>query len=229
MLFIVDKNIPSVAKSNLQNYGKVIEFSTENITYPQISNHPDIFFCLSDGILYYAPNTPSIIIQLLSDNEIILKKGNTPVGWKYPHSAIYNAVITERYFIHNTNITDESLALSKSVRKVINIKQGYGRCSLLPLKNDSFITSDRGIFKKLAEDNLDILYVNPEDIVLPGVNHGFFGGTAGAFGNQVFILGSLNYFKDGKKVKGYFYKLGYEVIELYDGSLYDEGSILILP
>ncbi len=229
MLFIVDKNIHPKAKSNLQNYGNVIEFSTENITYPQISNHPDIFFCLSDGILYYAPNTPSKIIQLLSDNGIALKKGSTPVGQKYPYSAIYNAVITDKYFIHNINITDNILTQSKSIKKVISVKQGYCRCNLLPLKNDFFITSDRGIYKKLAEENLDILYVNSEDIILQGVNHGFFGGTAGIFENQIFLLGSLKYFGEGEKVKDYFSKLEYEVIELYDGLLYDGGSILILP
>ena len=228
MLFIIDKNIPSEAKNNLIRYGDVLEFSSNNLTYPQISNHPDIFFCMVDETLMYSPNTPNEFVQLLISKGVKVSKGSQPVGPEYPYSAAYNAVITEKYFIHNQKITDANLKQATTERKFINVKQGYCRCSLLPLKNDCFITSDEGIYKKLVAEGLDILFVNPGGIILPGENYGLFGGTSGLSGNRIFIIGNLEYFPEGKKVRSYLENLNYEIIELYNGPLYDGGSILII-
>ena len=228
MLFIIDKNIPAEAKSNLTHFGELLEFSSEGITYPQISNHPDIFFSKVDNTLYYSPNTPEEYIQLLISKGTKISKGSKPVGLKYPHSALYNAVITERFFIHNQKITDTNLMQSIGTRKIINVKQGYCRCSLLPLKNISFITSDEGINKKLLTEDLNILKVNPDGIILPGEEYGLFGGTSGISGDRIFIVGNLNYFPEGNKVRDFLNNLNYEIIELYNGPLFDGGSILIL-
>jgi len=98
----------------------------------------------------------------------------------------------------------------------------------LPLKNDCFITSDRGIENILKQEGLSCLYVSPKEVLLPGFKHGFFGGACGVFDNSVFILGSLNYFSEGNAVKNYLTGLGYELCELVDGKLFDGGSILIV-
>jgi hypothetical protein len=228
MLFIVDKNIPPDAKNNLMQYGEVFEFSSNNLTYPQISNHPDIFFCMVDETLIYSPNTPNEFVQLLISKGVRISSGSQPVGSNYPYSAPYNAVITENYIIHNKKITDTNLKQATIERKFINVKQGYCRCSLLPLKNDCFITSDEGIYKKLVAEGLDILLVNPAGIILPGEDYGLFGGTSGISDNRIFISGNLEYFPEGKKVRRYLENLNYEIIELYKGPLYDGGSVLII-
>ena len=110
----------------------------------------------------------------------------------------------------------------------INVKQGFTRCSILPFKNNSFITSDEGICKTLNEYKFDYLYVNPSDIVLHGHKNGFFGGCCGVYENKIFIIGSLKYFLEGEKVKDFINKNGGEIIELYDGPLFDGGSILFI-
>jgi len=228
MLFITDKNIPPEAKNKLNHYGEVLEFSTRGITYPQISNHPDIFFCKVDGTFFCSPNTPIEFVQLLISKGIPIFKGNGSVGVKYPESALYNAVFTDNYLIHNFKITDDNLQKAVGKRKLINVKQGYTRCSLLPLKDNYFITSDEGINKKLLDEGTDVLYVNPHGIILPGEEYGLFGGTAGVDSERIFIIGNLKYFPEGDKVKKCLENLNYEIIELYDGPLYDGGSIFIM-
>ncbi len=228
MLFIINNNIPAEAKTNLNHYGELLEFSTNGLTYPAVSNHPDIFFCKVDDMLFYSPNTPGEYIKILNSKGIRLVKGDIPVGPLYPYSALYNAVITEKYFIHNQKLTDLVLKKAAGKRKVINVKQGYCRCSLLPLLNNCFITSDEGINKKLVSEGLDVLLVNPNGIILPGKEYGLFGGTSGVSNNQIFIVGNLNYYSEGSIVRGYLQNLGYNIIELYNGPLYDCGSILII-
>ena len=179
MIIITNRNIPASALKQVKKYGRVLVFETNGITYPAISNHPDVFFCSADDNLIIAPNTPLEIVDLLHGYNVKYVEGQSNVGSRYPETAKYNAVVTEYYLIHNLQITDNRIKEMCADRKTIHVKQAYTRCNLLPLKGDSFITSDKGIYKTLTANELNVLYVNPEGIMLPGFNHGFCGGACG--------------------------------------------------
>ena len=66
MKIIVSNAIPEKAKKILSDYGELIEFTTKNITYSSISNHPDIFFCKVKDCLIVAPNTPNHYFKLFN-------------------------------------------------------------------------------------------------------------------------------------------------------------------
>ena len=70
-------------------------------------------------------------------------------------------------------------AADSTILTKIHVKQGYTRCSLLPVDDRSFITSDAGIAKTLAEHDTDVLLIHPGHIHLPGFDYGFIGGTGG--------------------------------------------------
>ena len=226
--FIVNKEIPHRAVTTLKQFGNTKLFTSENITYQQVAGHPDLFFCGHRGRYVVAPNTPIKYINWLNERGVDFVLGSQPVGNSYPSSAIYNAVVTDRYVIHNLSITDPVIQETFCHLKKINIKQGYSRCSLLPLKDNHFITSDQGIYKVLKNNNLDVLYINPSTILLPGFEHGFFGGAAGVDEDTLFLAGSLRYFPEGEKVRSYLDQLNYTIVELYDGPLFDGGSILVV-
>lgn len=228
MKIICDKRIPQKALERLSGFGDLILFSTRDVTYEAVSGHPDIFFCKIGGQVIIAPNVPEGTTGQLKQRETGLHWGKIPVGKKYPESAGYNAVVTDRLLIHNFRYTDPSITHHAGDRELIHVSQGYTRCNLLPLKNDCFITSDEGIFRTLKGHKIEALYVNPDNIILPGMKHGFFGGVCGIFENQVFITGSLRKFNDGGKVNELLHLLGYQIIELYDGPLFDTGSILFM-
>jgi len=228
MKVIANSSIPISALNKLREYGNVLPFETTEITYPAISGHPDIFFCLTDKHLVIAPNTPTKFKKKLNDNNISYIEGQKNVGNCYPDTAMYNAVVTHKYLIHNLEITDNSIKEACTGKISIHVNQAYTRCNLLPLKNESFITSDKGIYKTLLTNNINVLYVNPKGIILPGFNNGFFGGACGVTKNQVFIIGSLSFLTDGEKVTQFIENLGYQIIELYDGSLWDGGSLIFI-
>ena len=228
MLIIIDKRIPEKAKENLSKYGEIIEFSTTGITYEAISGHPDVFFCKTDKTLIIAANLPQHYKNILKNNNISFIEGMKKTGQKYPATAYFNAVISENYIIHNFDFTDEKILKNTSSKRKIKINQAYSRCSILPLKKNNFITSDKGIQKTLSENKLNYLFVSPEKMILPGFSNGFIGGCCGVFENKIFLMGSLKYFPDGEKFKQFADKLGYEIIELYDGPLFDGCSILFV-
>ena len=233
MLIIIDRKISAEAKKTLAAYGDLLELATEGITYAAISGHPDIFFCQSPDKLIVAPNLPKHYFDQLNSQRIDYITGEFPVGAEYPSSARYNAVATSNYLIHNFRHTDFMITRTLEELNPIHVDQGYCRCNLLPLKEDHFITSDAGIFKVLKGLHPDsqglhpnILFVSPDDFILEGFPHGFFGGCCGVLEDKVFVNGSLSFFPEGKKVRNYLGNLDYEIFELNGGQLEDCGSIM---
>ena len=228
MKIICNKNIPKEAQKRLERFGNVLYFETKGITYPAISNHPDVFMCLIVNELVIAPNTPNEFKNLFTNNNIKFTEGGKIIGNNYPKTAGYNAVVTDNYLIHNLKITDPKILELCADKQAVHVNQAYARCNLLPLKDDSFITSDKGIYNTLISKKINVLLVKPQDIILTGFDYGFFGGACGVYKNTVFIVGSLNKYNDGEKVRAFLINMGYEIIELYDGPLFDCGSLVIV-
>ncbi|HNX44250.1 MAG TPA: hypothetical protein PLJ84_10805 [Bacteroidales bacterium] len=227
MLIIADKRIPGQAKQKLSAFGELMEFSTSGITYDAISGHPDIFFCQTPHGLVAAPNTPAGFLRQLDTKNISYTTGEQPVGNRYPGTAHYNAVVTEKFLIHNASVTDGKLRKLLLTFDILPLtfKQAYTRCNLIPLSEQHFITSDRGIEKVLRNHNLEALYVSPKGIILPGFPNGFFGGCCGVWQDKLFVTGSLNRYAEGEKVRQFTLQAGLQVVELYNGPLFDGGGI----
>ena len=228
MLIVIDGRMPGAAKNSLRLYGEVLELATDGITYAAISGHPDIFICQTPGGLILAPNSPPEFMVFLQERNILFSTGQFPVGPKYPDSARYNAVCTQKYLIHYSAITDPAILSCNPGLEQLSVPQGYTRCSLLALNEDHFITSDKGIEKALREKGLNSLYVSPVGIVLPGVKHGFFGGCCGLMGRTLFICGSLKFVEEADEIRAFVATAGYSITELYNGPLWDGGGILFV-
>jgi hypothetical protein len=228
MLILLDRKMPEAAKEKLAAYAKVVEFASDGITYEAISGHPDIFFCPTPAGLIIAPNMPKEYFSILDQNSMHYIKGSSPVGKEYPETALYNSLVTEKLIIQNPGSSDPEIRNLNTEHELIQTKQGYVRCNLIALPNETFITSDRGIEKTLKKRKLEVLFVDPTCVKLVGFDHGFFGGACGLFENTLFICGSLKYFKEQAIIESFVERAGVSIIELYDGELVDVGTILFL-
>jgi hypothetical protein len=228
MLIIADYRIPSEAKAKLAQCGELVEFSANGLVYDAISGHPDIFMCQTPEGLVVAPNLPGEILHILNHHHVLYATGESRVGMTYPETARYNAVATNEVFIHNLKLTDKGLFSAMAGREAIHCKQGYTRCNLLPLGSGRFITSDGSVHRSLQASRLESLYVSPAGILLPGFDHGFFGGTCGVWNNTLFFCGSLAHFHEGSRVKGFIEDSHYSIVELYDGPFFDCGGLFFM-
>ena len=229
MLILGDAKISAAATEKLSQWGEFVPFQTHNIVYDAVSGHPDVFFCRVDGDWVVAPNVPWKYKKRLIQKEISFCEGENSVGEIYPQTAFYNAVVTEKYLIHNLKVTDPVIK-QKAVGKIaIHVNQAYTRCSLLPLSRDRFITSDEGIYKTLLKTGIEIYYFSPKGILLPGFRNGFLGGCCGVFENRIFIIGQLSFYPEGEKLRSVLQHCNYEIIELYAGPLFDGGGIFFIP
>jgi len=228
MLIVIDKRIPEEAKNRLSGFGTLVEFSTQDITYPAISGHPDIFLFQTLKSLICAPNLPERYITLFRENGINFSFGSKPVGSEFPETTFYNCLATEYSLFHKAKHTEKQILEHCKNLEFVDLPQAYTRCSLIALTPKVFITSDKGIEKALKKHRLQTHYFSPKEIILPEMPHGFIGGALGLHDEKLFVLGNPDFHSWGSEFKNLIKQQSIELIPLYDGPFFDGGGIFFL-
>lgn len=176
---------------------------------PPISCHPDIYMCqLNPGMIFHGKPEK--------------------LGRDYPYHAIYNGCSTGKYFIHNLKLTDAELleAVSDSGLISVHVPQGYSKCSIVVVDDNSIITSDRGIFKAASKAGLDILLIEPKQVILHGYPYGFLGGASGRIGDTILFNGDLSKHSDFNEISRFITSRGLKIKYFAEYPLTDIGSII---
>lgn len=198
----------------LEDKGYHLEYiSSQNIVDEAISNHPDIFLCKM-GI---SPDSPVFFAERNS------------LSCDYPLDVSFNAACTGKYFIHNLTYTNEDLlAQAKAMNlKLINVNQGYTKCSIVIVDENSIITYDEGIAKACQrESDLAVLKIAPGFVRLDGYDTGFIGGTSGRIDNEIVFNGNLSDHPDFKEIVKFIEARGLICKWFESYKLTDIGSIL---
>ena len=159
-----------------------------------ISYHPDIVMHpVNHNTLVIAPNVFDYYEAALSDMNLKLIKGEKKLGVKYPHDIAYNVGRMYGTAIHNFEYTDEVLKdyLLREGLDLVNVNQGYSKCSLAIIDQKSAITADKLMFKLLKAKKYDILLIEQGYIELENQNYGFFGGATGNYSKNEILLSGL--------------------------------------
>ncbi|KGM99606.1 hypothetical protein IRP63_08590 [Clostridium botulinum] len=230
---IVDYRISKKEENSLLKLGyDLLACPSSNKLYYAICGHPDIQIHIIDekNIIVHKDMPPKFIENLKKLNINVIVSASS-LSNKYPQDIVLNAVNFSKYFIHYLNYTDKNLLSEIKMlnKKLINTKQGYTKCSTAIVSDNAIITSDKNIAKSLQNENIDILLLSPGDILLPGLNYGFIGGTCGLIEKDILAFyGSLECYAYGKEVLNFLKKHKVEPIFLSKGKLIDRGSILKL-
>ncbi|WP_138205178.1 DUF6873 family GME fold protein [Haloimpatiens lingqiaonensis] len=225
---VVDFRIDKEEKDNLQKLGyEVLCCPPSQVLYSAVCGHPDMLLhFLNNNTIVVHKNTPRNFIDTLEkmNLEVILSKN--PLEKSYPYDIGLNAVNVGDIFIHYTKYTDPSILNNIEGKKILNVKQGYTKCSTAIINSNAFITSDPSIKNVLEKENKDVLFLPPGDISLPGLDYGFIGGTCG-FLEEGFLAfyGDLNYYKYGREVMSFLEKYQVKPVFLRKGPLVDRGSL----
>lgn len=226
----VDYRISKEEKYNLESLGcTVITCPPSPLLYEAISGHPDILVHLiSNKKVIVHKDIDFNFIQLLKNLNLEIHYSLDSLKDTYPYDIILNAVNLKDYFIHNLKFTDKNLLNNLSKKKLINVNQGYTKCSTAIIKDNAIITSDTSIYQALKNEPIDVLLLPSGDIILPGLDYGFIGGTCGKVDDKIVFYGTLEKYKYGDLVLDFLKK--HQMIPFYlsDTPLIDRGSILFL-
>lgn len=178
-----------------------------------IASHPDLFMCK----MGCQPDSPLFMGDPL-----------TPKS-PYPRDIPYNAVCTGKYFIHNLAASDTTL-LQKAKEmgmELIHVRQGYTKCNMVVVDENSLITSDNGLYNTLVgHPDIDCLLIQPGHVSLPGYTTGFIGGASGRVGNRIFFHGNLQAHPSSIQIIQFIVSRGLQTVWFDEFPLTDIGSVI---
>ncbi len=228
---IVDFRTSTEEKNNLKDLGyEVLICPPSNLLYEAVCGHPDILLHIisSDTIMVHKNMNENFINKLISINfKVVFSKNR--LHQKYPYDIFLNSVHMSSLFLHNLKYTDPNLMLYIKNKKLINVNQGYTKCSTAIVNDNAIMTSDKSIASALLDENVDVLLLPPGDILLPGLDYGFIGGCCGLLSEDFMgFYGNLNNYLYGNEVMKFLKKYNVKPIFLSNGKLIDRGSIFLI-
>ena len=72
--------------------------------------------------------------------------------------------------------------------EIVNINQGYARCSTLILNNRTAVTADISIKNALEKNGAEVLLISSGDIKLEEYDYGFIGGASGKISDNTVVF-----------------------------------------
>lgn len=207
---------------------KVLTFPNNPNVDPRVAHHADLSFFF-DGIdtLFAASEFSdfSDLLRKYCKNTVFINK---KLDKKYPEDVLLNCVCVGKNFICNEDTVSSEVfdKMKNSGYNIINVKQGYTKCSVIPVSENAMITDDESIYNACANAGIDVLKVSKGSVALNGFDYGFIGGTAGKIAdNEIIFNGNITDHTDFERIDLFLKKYGVKAV--YFGSqLEDIGSII---
>lgn len=156
----------------------------------------------------------------------VKKAGNT-----YPQNVLLNCLYMNNTLYSRLDAVDDSVTeyCKENNINLVNVNQGYTRCSTLVINDNAAITADKSIEKALKNNGAEVLLIEPGHIELEGFNYGFIGGASFCDNNKVFFFGNIKSHPDYDKIKQFCdkNKLNIEVLR-EDMPLTDIGGAVVI-
>lgn len=151
----------------------------------------------------------------------------SPLGSDYPQDVPLNAAIIGKAVILNPKTVTPLADFSPFT--AIPVRQGYTKCSVMPVDDNSLITDDHAIAARAAAAGLEVLEVSKGDVCLDGREYGFIGGCCGLIApDKMLFNGSLAAHRDGEKIEAFLLSHGISCVCVGEQPLTDIGGILPL-
>ncbi len=225
---LVDYRADSESISELQRLGVAVYRTTRSKElYNEVMGHPDMQIHFIDDIAICAPDVYDYY-KSFDLTDIKLKCGSRKLKSVYPDDVAYNVCLLGNYVIcRPLSVTIEILSEYRSLKKeILSVKQGYAKCSICVVNNDSAITADNGIYKLLKSKGLNVLKIEEGFIELYGMQ-GFIGGASGLINkNTLCFNGDLKTHPNCDDIISFCRNVGVDTLSLNKGTLKDIGTIM---
>lgn len=216
-----------------KNFFELLE--KENIDYIKSLNnekfnknyndHPDLSILKIDEDIYIESSVYNYYVDNLSGfNFKKVDVSNFKNG-----EMVLNIAKNKKYFFHNEKFTSKEIFEKlKANRKYIKINQGYSNCSMICFENH-IITSDKGVYKTLRLENINVELVTTEGIILNGYKNGFIGGTCGFVSDDILLFyGDVTKYRDYDIIKRVADEENVKILYPKDETFVDLGGIISL-
>ncbi len=234
MICVCDYRTPVGVLDSLKKEFETIQLPPDSSLPEAVNGHSDLMIFRLENFLITRKNyylTAKKTIDLICKNaglELILS--DSDAGNKYPKDCgLCAAVSGDRILCRKVSADGEILRLAESLDySILNVGQGYSKCSCAILADGAVITADKGIAKETTENGIGTLVISVGHIDLPGYSYGFIGGASGLCDDKLYFCGDLTKHPDHEAIITFASKHKTECVSLGDGKLYDVGSLIFI-
>ncbi len=235
MIALIDRRASEKSLSSLQKYGfETILMPPSPSLQTGVASHTDMLIFIGFGRLFchtsYYESNKNLIEYITRKGDLMLSLSDEEWSQNYPHDVLFNACLVGNKLICNKKTVSNNI-LRDAVEnncEVIDIPQGYTKCSVCVVSDNAVITADISIAKACKNSSIDVLLISEGHISLPPYSFGFIGGTSGLCGDTVYFCGSLDKHPDATKIKAFCQTHGKKTVSLSDDTLQDVGSIFFI-
>ena len=159
---IIDYRTSAESIDKLTEFGfNIIKTMPVKSLYEAVNGHPDMqlhridkdtMVCAKEVYEYYKERLPKSYSLIC---------GEAALESKYPYDILYNAAVIGGLVRCREKYTSKKILEShrRAGRKIVNVKQGYAKCSTAVVNEHSAVTADEGIYRALTENNIDALKI----------------------------------------------------------------------
>lgn len=218
-----------IKKLNELNINPVVTSRSSNLD-KSICYHTDMLMLHLQGntILADESQKNNIVKYLTMGYE--LRFINIDIKSPYPYDSFLNAVVLGDKLIccKNTIHKDVIDCAVNNNYQIINVNQGYTKCSVCIINDSAIITDDESLYRACG-NIIDTLYISKGSIKLDGFDYGFIGGCTGLIDKDKLLFnGDINYHKDCNRIIDFLGLHDIKPVIIESQPLTDIGSILPL-
>lgn len=247
MKFVSEPNLPNCTKSIMlgEKYADIVakklsEFDIDIIPVPdnpkvdrRLSGHVDLSALHVGGnrIILASYLKGSALGETLSAYGLNIIYAEEEQKAEYPFDCRLNVCLIGRRTFCGDFLKESAFVnyfTSAGIdRTVYYSRQGYVKCSICVVDENSFITADKGLFHLGKSCGMNVLLIRPFGIVLDGFDYGFIGGASCKLSRDILAFtGHLNDHPDKGSILDFLSLHNIEAVYLSDMPAFDIGSAI---
>lgn len=208
---------------------EVLWLPDDPLVDPRLAAHADLQAIHLGGERLVLRPTARNIVNILTNRGFQVIAPDNEQSAVYPGDCGLNACIVVDKLIHNIKRTDPAVLRTLPDAELVNVSQGYAKCSVCVMDEHSIITSDAGIAKAAALHGIETLLIRQGFIELPGFDEGFIGGSSFKLSrHELAFTGSLEGHPDRDSILSFVAAREVRPVYLTDGPVFDIGSAIPL-
>lgn len=206
---------------------KVVSVTQNELLDSPVNKHADILANYVGKSTFLVDKNQNELCYFIENNNgktVLIDNIKSP----YPNDCLLNFADIGDYIICNKLILTEKIVDLMPQKEIIDVKQGYSKCSVCICKHNTVITDDISIYNALLQyDNINSLLVEKGSIYINKYDYGFIGGCCGLIDKDLLLFnGDLSTHSDFDKIQKFLYDNNIKYIDIKGKSLTDIGSII---
>lgn len=206
---------------------KVVNVTQNELLEVPVSQHADILANYVGNSTFLADYRQKDLIEFVELAGGTIKNVNN-IKSPYPNDCLLNFADIGDYIICNQSILTNEIVNLLPKKQIIDVKQGYSKCSVCICKRNTIITDDISIYNAVSQyDDIKSLLVEKGSVRIDKYDYGFIGGCCGLIDKDTLLFnGDLSTHSDFDKIKNFLYDNGVNYIDIKGKPLTDIGSII---